>query len=87
MRGANPAVAQFLAHLTPRQIAIAAGYLDGFTEQQLANRHRVHRRTVIRDLAVVRSVCGRFDKTLPAPLRRLRAHGECQLSDDVYRSL
>ena len=81
-----PTVAQFLAHLSPRQVKIAAGYLDGLTQEQLAAKFFVNRRTVIRDLNHVRQVCARFGRAFPEPLRQF-AEKQCQLSDDVYRSL
>lgn len=76
--------ARFLAELTPRQIAIAAAYLDGFTQSEIAEQNEIDQTSVSRDLAIVRGVCKRFGRELPKPLK---AKGEKQLSAGLYKAL
>lgn len=78
--------AEFLAHLSRRQIAVGAGYLDGLTQSQLAEQNGIDQATVSRDLQIVRRAAARIGKSLPTPLR-VRARDECQLSDRLYAAL
>jgi FixJ family two-component response regulator len=78
--------AALLAKLTRRQIEIAAAYLDGVTQGEIADLHDISQATVSRELNVVRFVAKLFNAALPEP-QRVRAADECQLSEELYRSL
>ena len=75
-----------LSRLTPRQVRIAAAWLDGETQWEIAEHHGVNQATISRELNVVRFVCRVLGLALPPP-KRIRAADECQLSEHVYRSL
>lgn len=79
---ADPAIAQFFAALTPRQVRVAAAHLDGLTQADIARRESIDQGTVSRDIEVVRQTCRRHGRELPEPMR-LHARRERQVPEAV----
>jgi DNA-binding MarR family transcriptional regulator len=80
-------VAQLFAHLTPRQVAVAASHhYDHETQADIAERHGVDRSTVVRDLAAFAATLERLGIPKPSAPEHDTRHVRI-ISDAVMKSL